>query len=201
MVLERLQKDDRLSTIPVIVLTARDPRSSERRALQAGASVSSSEAGRQRGIAGSNSCDIAKDGDGKGPAFLSAAGRLGRARSARSIPPLAASGWGRMQRTPGLRRSLGGAGLHLDRPAIDSSPQNCRKETTAMAGQVPPFEHSNENGSARRYPRALFTVLHHGPSVKPGWSANDRGPQSRSWGWRFGCHCSWERGGGCDRCH
>ena len=39
VVLERLQKDDRLSTIPVIVLTARDPRSSERRALQAGATA------------------------------------------------------------------------------------------------------------------------------------------------------------------
>jgi two-component system KDP operon response regulator KdpE len=37
VVLERLQKDDKLSTIPVIVLTARDPQSSERRALQAGA--------------------------------------------------------------------------------------------------------------------------------------------------------------------
>ncbi|HET7893520.1 MAG TPA: response regulator [Candidatus Sulfotelmatobacter sp.] len=39
VVLDRLQKDDRLSTIPVIVLTARDPQSSERRALQAGASA------------------------------------------------------------------------------------------------------------------------------------------------------------------
>ncbi len=39
VVLERLQKDDRLSTIPVIVLTARDPQGSERRALQAGASA------------------------------------------------------------------------------------------------------------------------------------------------------------------
>ena len=38
-VLDRLQKDDKLSTIPVIVLTARDPQSSERRALQAGASA------------------------------------------------------------------------------------------------------------------------------------------------------------------
>jgi len=27
-----------------------------------------------------------------------------------------------------------------------------------MAGQVPPFEHSNANVFARRYPRALFTV-------------------------------------------
>ena len=39
VVLERLQKDDKLSTIPVIVLTARDPQSSERRALQAGAAA------------------------------------------------------------------------------------------------------------------------------------------------------------------
>ena len=39
VVLKRLQKDDKLSTIPVIVLTARDPQSSERRALQAGASA------------------------------------------------------------------------------------------------------------------------------------------------------------------
>ena len=39
VVLDRLQKDDKLSTIPVIVLTARDPQSSERRALQAGASA------------------------------------------------------------------------------------------------------------------------------------------------------------------
>ena len=39
MVLERLQKDDKLSTIPVIVLTARDPQSSERRALQSGAAA------------------------------------------------------------------------------------------------------------------------------------------------------------------
>jgi DNA-binding response OmpR family regulator len=36
-VLERLQRDDKLSTIPVIVLTARDPQSSEQRALGAGA--------------------------------------------------------------------------------------------------------------------------------------------------------------------
>ena len=36
-VLERLQRDDKLSTIPVIVLTARDPQSSEQRALAAGA--------------------------------------------------------------------------------------------------------------------------------------------------------------------
>jgi DNA-binding response OmpR family regulator len=34
-----LQKDDKLSTIPVIVLTARDSQSSERRALQNGASA------------------------------------------------------------------------------------------------------------------------------------------------------------------
>jgi DNA-binding response OmpR family regulator len=39
VVLDRLQKDDQLSTIPVIVLTARDPQSSERRALQAGAAA------------------------------------------------------------------------------------------------------------------------------------------------------------------
>ena len=39
VVLDRLQKDDKLSTIPVIVLTARDPQSSERRVLQAGASA------------------------------------------------------------------------------------------------------------------------------------------------------------------
>jgi len=37
VVLDRLQKDDRLSAIPVIVVTARDPQSSEQRALQAGA--------------------------------------------------------------------------------------------------------------------------------------------------------------------
>jgi len=39
VVLDRLQKDDKLSTIPVIVLTARDPQSSERRALMAGAAA------------------------------------------------------------------------------------------------------------------------------------------------------------------
>jgi DNA-binding response OmpR family regulator len=39
VVLDRLQKDDKLSSIPVIVLTARDPQGSERRALQAGASA------------------------------------------------------------------------------------------------------------------------------------------------------------------
>lgn len=39
VVLDRLQKDDKLSVIPVIVLTARDPQSSERRALQAGAAA------------------------------------------------------------------------------------------------------------------------------------------------------------------
>lgn len=39
VVLDRLQKDDKLSAIPVIVLTARDPQSSERRALQAGAAA------------------------------------------------------------------------------------------------------------------------------------------------------------------
>jgi DNA-binding response OmpR family regulator len=39
VVLDRLQKDDKLSAIPVIVLTARDPQSSEQRALQAGAAA------------------------------------------------------------------------------------------------------------------------------------------------------------------
>jgi DNA-binding response OmpR family regulator len=39
VVLDRLQKDDKLSAIPVIVLTARDPQSSERQALQAGATA------------------------------------------------------------------------------------------------------------------------------------------------------------------
>jgi DNA-binding response OmpR family regulator len=39
VVLDRLQKDDKLSCIPVIVLTARDPQSSEQRALQAGATA------------------------------------------------------------------------------------------------------------------------------------------------------------------
>ncbi len=39
VVLERLQKSDRLSAIPVIVLTASDAQSSERRALQAGAAA------------------------------------------------------------------------------------------------------------------------------------------------------------------
>jgi DNA-binding response OmpR family regulator len=39
VVLERMQKDDRLSAIPVIVLTARDPQGNERRALQSGASA------------------------------------------------------------------------------------------------------------------------------------------------------------------
>jgi DNA-binding response OmpR family regulator len=39
VVLERLQKDDKLSNIPVIVLTARDPQSSERLALQSGAAA------------------------------------------------------------------------------------------------------------------------------------------------------------------
>lgn len=37
IVLDRLQKDDKLSTIPVIVLTARDPMGNERRALESGA--------------------------------------------------------------------------------------------------------------------------------------------------------------------
>lgn len=39
VVLERLQSDDKLSTIPVIVLSARDPQSSEKRALQSGAAA------------------------------------------------------------------------------------------------------------------------------------------------------------------
>lgn len=39
VVLERLQKDDRLCDIPVVVLTARDPQSSEQRAVQAGAAA------------------------------------------------------------------------------------------------------------------------------------------------------------------
>ena len=39
VVLERLQSDDKLSAIPVVVLTARDPQSSEQRALRAGATA------------------------------------------------------------------------------------------------------------------------------------------------------------------
>jgi DNA-binding response OmpR family regulator len=39
VVLDRLQRDDRLSTIPVVVLTARDPQSSELRAVRAGAAA------------------------------------------------------------------------------------------------------------------------------------------------------------------
>jgi DNA-binding response OmpR family regulator len=39
VVLERLQKDDKLSAIPVVVLTARDPQSNEQRAMQAGAAA------------------------------------------------------------------------------------------------------------------------------------------------------------------
>lgn len=39
VVLDRLQQDDKLSSIPVIVLTARDPQSSEHLALQAGAAA------------------------------------------------------------------------------------------------------------------------------------------------------------------
>lgn len=39
VVLDRLQKDDKLSMIPVIVLTARDAQSSERMALQSGATA------------------------------------------------------------------------------------------------------------------------------------------------------------------
>ena len=39
VVLDRLQKDDKLSTIPVIVLTARDPQSTEKLALRSGAAA------------------------------------------------------------------------------------------------------------------------------------------------------------------
>jgi DNA-binding response OmpR family regulator len=39
VVLDRLQRDDKLSAIPVVVLTARDPQSNEQRALQAGAAA------------------------------------------------------------------------------------------------------------------------------------------------------------------
>lgn len=39
VVLDRLQHDDKLSTIPVVVLTARDPESNELRALRAGAAA------------------------------------------------------------------------------------------------------------------------------------------------------------------
>jgi len=39
VVLDRLQKDDKLSTIPVIVLTARDAQSSEEMALRSGAAA------------------------------------------------------------------------------------------------------------------------------------------------------------------
>jgi DNA-binding response OmpR family regulator len=39
VVLERLQKSDMLSDIPVIVLTARDPQSNEQKTLQAGAAA------------------------------------------------------------------------------------------------------------------------------------------------------------------
>ena len=39
VVLDRLQKDDKLSAIPVIVLTARDPQANERRVLRAGATA------------------------------------------------------------------------------------------------------------------------------------------------------------------
>lgn len=39
VVLDRLQKDDKLSSIPVIVLTARDAQSAERLALQSGAAA------------------------------------------------------------------------------------------------------------------------------------------------------------------
>ena len=39
VVLDRLQKDDKLCGIPVVVLTARDPQNCEQRALQAGAAA------------------------------------------------------------------------------------------------------------------------------------------------------------------
>jgi DNA-binding response OmpR family regulator len=39
VVLDRLQRDDKLSNIPVIVLTARDPQGNEQRALRAGATA------------------------------------------------------------------------------------------------------------------------------------------------------------------
>ena len=39
VVLDRLQKDDKLSNIPVIVLTARDPQSTESLVLQSGAAA------------------------------------------------------------------------------------------------------------------------------------------------------------------
>src|SRR6204780_2113611 len=39
VVLDRLPKDDKLSAIPVIVLTARDPQANERRVLRAGAAA------------------------------------------------------------------------------------------------------------------------------------------------------------------
>src|SRR5690348_1131894 len=39
IVLDRLQKDDKLSTIPVVVLTARDPQGNEQRALRSGAAA------------------------------------------------------------------------------------------------------------------------------------------------------------------
>ena len=39
VVMKRLQEDDKLSAIPVVVLTARDPQSSEQRSLNAGATA------------------------------------------------------------------------------------------------------------------------------------------------------------------
>ena len=39
VVMERLHRNDRLANIPVIVLTARDPRSNEQKTLQAGATA------------------------------------------------------------------------------------------------------------------------------------------------------------------
>ena len=56
VVLARLQDDDKLSRIPVIVLTARDPQGNEQRALQSGACAFLPEAGRQRATVGRDSC-------------------------------------------------------------------------------------------------------------------------------------------------
>lgn len=39
VVLDRLQDDDKLSSIPVVVLTARDPQGNEKRAMKAGAAA------------------------------------------------------------------------------------------------------------------------------------------------------------------
>jgi len=56
VVLDRLQKDDKLSAIPVIVLTARDPQANERRVLRAGAADSF----RSRQIMRASGCDSGK---------------------------------------------------------------------------------------------------------------------------------------------